>query len=66
MILGGVTGVTALSRSADVGGETLSLVPVRSVSDARCRSVAERAIESTLGAVGILGTGMLGILMGRR
>jgi hypothetical protein len=60
MIFGGVT---ALSTSSDVEGETLSPVPVRSVSDARDRSVAERTIESTLGAAAMLGTGMLGIFI---
>jgi hypothetical protein len=55
-----LAGVTALSTSADVGRET------RSVSDARGRSVAERAIESTLAAAEMLGTVMFGIIMRRR
>jgi hypothetical protein len=66
MILAGVIALSsALSTSADVGTETLSPVPVRPVSDERGRSGAERTIESTLGAAEMLGTGALGIFMGR-
>lgn len=65
-----LAGVIATSTSADAGDEALSPIPVRSLSDARCRSVAECAIESTLGASEMLatetlGTEILGTSMGR-